>query len=261
MSQPFSVLTADAVTALLHTKTLGKTLTVYSALASTNDTAKAVAADAAHGTVIIADHQSAGRGRRGRSFFSPRGCGVYMSVILKENLSADKVGLLTTAAAVAVARAIENLVPAQVYIKWVNDLLINGKKVCGILTEGTPNGNGGYDFAVIGIGVNVCTADFPPEIDAIATSLLRECGEAPERAVLIAAILRELETVLSEMDTGAFLEESRRRSAVLGKAVTVIRGNETFAATAVAIDHAGALVVETDTGIKTLSSGEVSLRL
>lgn len=260
MSHPLSVLTADAVTALLHTKKLGKALAVYGELASTNDTAKAIAATANHGTVIIADHQSAGRGRRGRVFFSPRGRGIYMSVILREHLSADRVGLLTTAAAVAVARAIESLIPVQVQIKWVNDLLINGKKVCGILTEGTPNGDG-CDFAVVGIGVNVSTVDFPTEIETVASSLLRECGKAPDRAALIAAILQELETVLEQMESGAFLEESRRRSAVLGKPVTVIRGNETFAATAIAIDDSGALVVETDTDTKTLSSGEVSLRL
>ncbi len=261
MAHTDTALTANAVQALLHTKTLGNTLYVYPLLPSTNDTAKTSAANAVHGTVIIADHQSAGRGRRGRSFFSPCGSGVYMSVILREDLLAEKVGLLTTAAAVAVARAIESLIPAQVQIKWVNDLLINGKKVCGILTEGTPNDNGGYHFAIIGIGVNVSTLHFPSEIDETASSLLRECGEAPDRAALIAAILGELETVLTQMDSGAFLEENRRRSAVLGNMVTVIRGNETFAARAIAIDDAGALIVETDVGKKTLSSGEVSLRL
>lgn len=261
MKKQEKAFTAAAVKARLHTTELGRTLTVYPALPSTNDTAKAIAATAAHGTVILAEHQTAGRGRKGRAFFSPPGCGLYMSVILRERLTAARVELLTSAAAVAVANAIEGLVPAAVQIKWVNDLLIDGKKVCGILTEGAPNAAGEYDFAVIGIGVNISTVDFPPELDAVASSLLRACGTAPDRAALAAAILHALETVLADMESGAFLKETRRRSAVLGKTVTVVRGNETFLAQAIEIDDKGALIVETAGGRQRLCSGEVSLRL
>lgn len=245
----------ETICAALQTKVLGHTLYFHPFTASTNDEAKRMAATAPNGTVIIAAHQTAGRGRKGRSFYSPNGCGIYMSVIIKRDLPLNRTGLLTSAVAVAVARAIETLTPATVHIKWVNDLLICGKKVCGILCESTP------DAIIIGIGVNVSTLQFPPEIEKIASSLLKESGTAPDRAVLIAAILSELEMLLDRFEDGAFLEESRRRSAVLGKTVTVLRGNETFSALAVAIDEGGGLVVKTETDTLTLSSGEVSLRL
>lgn len=243
------------IRSLLRTSTLGGSLSVYDTLPSTNDLAKSIIADAENGTVIVAAHQTAGRGRRGRTFFSPEGCGVYMSVLLKQVFAPEAIGLLTSAVAVAVARAIERLSPVTVQIKWVNDLLIHGKKVCGILAEGTPHG------VVIGIGINVSTTDFPADIAHIASSILHECGEAPSRTALVAAVLQELETVLAHLNDGAFLQESRTRSAVIGREVTVLRGEETFQATAVAIDDGGALVVQTENGTQTLFSGEVSLRL
>lgn len=259
MQHTEAALTAEAVKARLHTQTLGRTLTVYPVLASTNDTAKAIADTAAHGTVILAVQQEAGRGRRGRSFFSPDG-GIYMSVILRDHLTAERVPLLTTAAALATARAIERFIPETVSVKWVNDLLIHGKKICGILTEGAPAADGTCTFAVIGIGINVSTMEFPPEIGQIASSIRRECTVSPDRAAVIAAVLEELEAVLS-LDNAALLDGVRARSAVLGKTVTVLRGNETFTAVAVAIDDAGGLVIETANGRETLRSGEVSLRL
>ena len=260
---PEAALRAQSISARLETAQLGRNLEVAALLSSTNDVAKQRAADGApHGTVIVADHQSAGRGRRGRCFFSPPGCGVYMSVILRDGLSAEKVGLLTSAAAVAVAEAIESFVPAAVQIKWVNDLLIDGKKICGILTEGSLYAeNGEYEYAVLGIGINVGTVDFPPELETVATSIQAATGTAVDRAALIAAILGQLERTLATMEDGAFLAESRRRSAVLGKTVTVLQGNDRYPARAVEIDSQGRLVVETDAGRRTVLSGEVSLRL
>ena len=260
---PEAALSAQRITARLKTERLGRVLEVAALLPSTPDVAKLrAAAGAPHGTVIVADHQSAGRGRRGRQFFSPPGCGVYMSVILRDGLSAEKVGLLTSAAAVAVAEAIEGVLPVTVQIKWVNDLLIDGKKICGILTEGSLHAeNGDYEYAVLGIGVNVGTVAFPPELEPVATSLQAAGGAAVDRAALIAAILVRLEQTLATMGDGAFLAESRRRSAVLGKTVTVLQGNDRYPARAVEIDSQGRLVVETAAGRRTLLSGEVSLRL
>lgn len=248
-------MTKETLASFLNTKILGNTLYIHTELPSTNDTLKQLAADAPDGTVIIAEHQTAGRGRRGRSFYSPKGCGIYMSVLFKRPLSAEQVGLFTSAAAVAVARTIEALLPIEVQIKWVNDLLVHGKKVCGILAEGTPDG------VVLGIGINVSTTQFPADIAAIASSLLKESGQAPDPAVLVARTLEQLEAVTADLDARAFLEESRRRSAVLGKEITVLRGDQSFRATAIAIDDGGALVVQTADDIIALSSGEVSLRL
>lgn len=260
---PDAVLRSAAVQAQLHTKLLGHPLHILPVLSSTNDHLKTLAADgAASGTALIADHQCAGRGRRGRRFYSPPSSGVYMSVLLRGPIPAQTVGKMTSVAAVATAEAIESLLPVQVQIKWVNDLLIDGKKVCGILTEGNLNAETGEcDHAIIGIGVNVSTTAFPPELQEVATSLTLAGGKAPDRAALIAAILNRLEKALARMETGAFLAESRRRSAVLGKTVTVLRGNESYLAQAIAIDDDGRLVVDTDAGRRTLSSGEVSLKL
>ncbi len=252
---------ASAVQALLDTKVLGNTIEFYEQLPSTNDTAKTSAASAAHGTVVIANHQTTGRGRFTRQFFSPQQNGIYMSVILKHGVQTDTVGLLTSATAVAVARAIESLIPTTVHIKWVNDLLIHGKKVCGILTEASLTPDGAYDFAVIGIGINVSTLQFPAELDLIASSLLKECGVCPNRAALCAAVLRELEPVLADLENRAFLEESRTRSAVLGNDITVICGEKQYAAHALDIDDDGGLVVQTENGTHTVRSGEVSVRV
>jgi len=243
------------VNGVLKTTHLGRHLEVFHTLPSTNTYLKEHP-DLPHGATVIATHQTAGRGRKGRAFFSPDG-GLYMSVLIRRELTAKTVGLLTCATAVAVARAIESLFPLSVQIKWVNDLLVRGKKVCGILTEGSVTDG----WAVIGIGVNIAKADFPTDIAAIATSLYNESGKTVTADALAAAILNALEPLLDTLDTGAFLEETRRRSAVIGKDITVYRGAETFKAHAVGIDEAGGLIITTANGTQTLTSGEVSIRL
>lgn len=249
------------IRAHLHTAVFGRQLVAEPLLPSTNTAARRLAQDGApEGTVVTADAQSAGRGRRGREFFSPAG-GVYLSIVLRPGPETDA-GLITSCAAVAVARAIESLCPQTVQIKWVNDLLIGGRKVCGILTESELEPQtGALRFAILGIGINVAAAVFPPPLDKLATSLGNE-GTAPDRNRLIAALLNEWERAYAAMGSGAFLAESRRRSAVLGRTVTVERGNERFCAYAEAIDDAGRLQVRTPDG-KTivLPSGEVSIRL
>ena len=239
----------------LKTKHLGRQLVLHDTLPSTNDLAKTISPTAAHGTTIAASEQTAGRGRRGRQFFSPALCGLYISVIIKQDLTPRALGLLTGAVAVAAAKGIEKVCPADVRIKWVNDLLINGKKVGGILCEKTQDG------AVIGIGINLSTPAFPAELAEIASSLLLACGKAPDDNAVLAAVLNELEPLLNDLESAAFLRESRARSAVLGKTVTVLRGEERFSAKAIDIDENGYLVVQTDREIIALFSGEVSLRL
>ncbi len=252
-------LTEAAIRRHLHTNTHGQTLVVEPVLPSTNTTARALARDGApEGTAVVAAAQTAGRGTRARAFFSPQG-GVYLSVVLRPR--ATDAPLVTSCAAVAVARAIERLCPLKIDIKWVNDLYVGGRKLCGILTEAEFDpADGSLLHVILGIGVNVAAVEFPPEIAALATSLGNE-GYPIDRAALIAAILEEWETAYAAIGARGFLEESRRRSCVLGRDVLVSRGDKPFPARAVAIDDEGHLIVETDGEPITLHSGEVSIKL
>lgn len=252
-------MTAESIAAHLHTHIFGRPLTVEPQLPSTNSVARALARDgAAEGTTVVAARQTAGRGRHGRDFHSPDG-GVYLSVVLRPAATLSA-GDITACAAVAVARAIERLCPAAVGIKWVNDLYIHHRKVCGILTEGACAPDGTLAYAVLGIGVNVAPVTFPPSLD-MATSLANE-GYRVDRAALIAAVLEEWESLYTRYDPAAILAENRRRSVVIGQRVTVRQGDIAYPATAVDITDGGHLLVRTPTGeMTTLCHGEVSLSL
>ena len=246
----------------LNTKELGCELEIHERLDSTNNRAKTLAAAGAkHGMTVIADSQTGGRGRMGRSFFSPEHSGIYMTVILKPAISPDKAGLLTSLAAVAAARAVEKVSGADVKIKWVNDLYAGGKKICGILSEaGLGMETGRLDWAVVGIGINTAKMVFPEELRETASSVGNETGTAPDRNRLIAEILNEMEELYGDLETGAFLTESRKRSNVIGREITVITAGKQFPARAVDIDEEGRLIVETGEGRTVLNSGEVSLK-
>ena len=246
----------------LTAKGLGRKLELHDLIDSTNNRAKILAAAGApHGTTVIADAQTGGKGRLGRSFFSPEQAGIYMTVILRPDCAPEKANLLTSLAAVAAARAVEKVSGADVKIKWVNDLYLNGKKICGILTEaGMEQGTGRLAYAVVGIGINAGKMDFPPELRNIATSVANETGIPPDRNRLIAEVLNELEALYGDPDPGAFLAESRWRSNVIGRTVTVVEGEKQYSARAVDIDGQGRLIVETEEGRTCLNSGEVSLR-
>lgn len=251
-------MTAARIAAQLHTHTFGKMLVVEPLLPSTNTAARTLAQQgAAEGTVVIAAAQSAGRGRRGRDFFSPVG-GVYMSIVLRPPTTMGA-GDITAAAAIAAARAIERLCDAAVGVKWVNDLYIHDRKVCGILTEGECAADGTLAYAILGIGINVTPTTFPTDIPA--TSLANE-GYTVDRTALIVAVLEEWERLYTDYDPAAVLAESRRRSVVIGHEVTVRQGDTAFPATALDITEQGHLLVRTSAGeITELSSGEVSIIL
>lgn len=232
---------------------------------STNRYVKELAVKgAAEGTVVIANRQTAGRGRLGRSFFSPEEKGIYMSILLRPKIELQRSVLITSMAAVAVARAIEHVsgIPAQ--IKWVNDIFLNKKKVCGILTEAGINAEEGkFDYAVLGIGINVGIMEFPEELKEIATSVCNECGRNVNKELLIEAVLKELDYWYPTIADGSFLEESRKHSILLGKEIRVVDSlleDGGYFATAVGIDDMGYLLVEKDGSIITLNSGEVSIR-
>ena len=225
---------------------------------STNADLKELAKNGAPiGTAVVAERQSGGRGRMGRSFSSERG-GLYMSLLLPLE-GTENAGLVTTFAAVAAARAIERLAHVDVKIKWVNDLLVGSKKICGILAEGVmrPEGN----CAVLGIGVNL-TGKLPDELKEIAATVFEVCGQVLEPKALANEILTEFSD-FSAHKCGAHLNEYRHRCVTLGKNVTVIpHSDTTYTAKALKITKNGSLLVKRDdNGEETeLYSGEVSVR-
>jgi len=233
---------------------------------STNSYLKREAlAGAPHGTVAVANCQTAGRGRLSRSFLSPLDRGVYLSVLLRPQLPPEALMGSTGMAAVAVCRAVERVSGADVGIKWTNDLVLNGKKLCGILTEMTLEGEtGAAESLVIGAGVNVSHTpeDFGPEVSRMATSL-REEGYAVPRARLAAAMIEELYR-LSEClggDTGGWVQEYRRRCVTLGRPVQLLWSEGLEQAQALDIDGQFGLVVRrADGSVTTVRTGEVSVR-
>lgn len=253
-------LSKERIAAMLTTEQVGRTLIVLDEIDSTNRVAKVHAlTGAAHGTVIVADTQTDGRGQKGRSFFSPPSCGLYVSLILRDIPTAHA-ALLTPCVGVAAARAIESVAPVTVQIKWVNDLQIGGKKIAGILTEGGVTTGDVLDFAVVGIGINVCHVDFPDELTDIAGTVEDAAGIAIDRERLLAVLLNELENAIARLADRAFMQEYRRRSSILGKAVTVTEGDTVYTATAMDIDEDGALIIECDGTSKRLIYGEVRVR-
>ena len=256
-------LSREAIGRFLSTEVIGREMEIHDLLDSTNTRAKKLAAEGApHGTAVIADAQSGGRGRLGRSFFSPGHTGIYLSYILRPSCSPERASLLTSLAAAAVAQAIEQVADTRVSIKWVNDLYIGDRKICGILCEaGMGMEAGQLDYVIAGIGVNVGKTDFPPELSEIATSIGNETGAAPDRNRLIACISNRMEALLGGLETGEFLEENRKRSNVIGRKITVLEGGKEYPAFAEDIDGQGRLVIRTAEGLSRLNYGEVSLKL
>lgn len=235
----------------------------HSTVASTNTLLQERARQGApEGTVIIAAEQTAGRGRMQRPFFSPEGTGLYMSILLRPSLTADQMVFLTPAAAVAVSDAILSVTGIEVGIKWVNDLFYKKRKICGILTEASFGSNGRLTHAVLGIGINLAEpiGGFPENLCSIAGGLLEEASEEIRHA-LAQEILRRIDHYYTRLPETAFLTAYRDRSVLIGKEVTVHRGNNHKKATAIAIDDRCRLIVHYPDGTAdTLAAGEVSLK-
>lgn len=213
-------------------------------------------------TVIIADEQTKGRGRLGRSFYSPANSGIYMSLILRPAFSPEKALYITTAAAAAVSEAIETVCHKKTEIKWVNDILCEGKKVCGILTEGVFNQNGCFRYAILGVGVNVYQSKegFPEEIKDVA-SYLADTPLYELRSRLVAQILERFISYYKEIEDKPFMKSYRERLCFVGERVTVISGDSRTPATVIGLGDNFELEVVFDDGKKALlSSGEVSVR-
>ncbi len=237
----------------------------FESVDSTNTAAKRMAADGApDGTVLIADMQTGGRGRMGRHFHSPAGCGIYMSVILRPQCPANKLMHLTCAAAVATADAIEATTGLRPGIKWTNDLVHQRHKLGGILTELSLDKNGYVDYAIVGVGINCCqqAEDFPEEIRSIATSLQLCTGKAIDRAAVAAAMITAFERMnRSITDAQAFLPRYRKDCITVNQSISLLRSDEVRHGVALDVDDACALVVRFDDGhIEHVHSGEVSIR-
>ena len=230
----------------------------YPVIDSTNTQAKRLLAEdeAACPALLVANEQSAGRGRQGKSFYSPADSGAYFSLVLKPEVSLQNAVSATTAAAVAVCRALERLTDAAPQIKWVNDVYLGSSKICGILTEAVTDFESGTVSAVIiGIGVNVSTLKFPDDIPN-AGSL----GKKIKRAELIAAVTDELIKIAFCSST-EYIDYYRAHSMLIGRKICFIENGRATAATALEIDGRGGLVVKTENGkTKTLRSGEISVK-
>lgn len=242
-------------------------ISVHNILPSTNDyVKKAAESGEVEGFVAIANEQSSGKGRMGRGFFSPTGDGIYMSILLRPKFPATEAVLITTAAAVAVSKAIEDVSGINASIKWVNDIYVRGKKVCGILTEASLDfESGGVSYAVLGIGININEPDngYPEGLRDIVTSLYgKESCPQDIRQRLIASVLDNFLIYYQNLTAKDFMPEYRARSCVIGKDIYVISGNLKEEARAVGIDDDSALIVQYKNGeIRKITSGEISIRV
>ena len=233
---------------------------VFDALDSTNTYAKKFARENSAEAIFIARHQTAGRGRMGRSFHSAEGKGLFLSLLTYCGLHGIDATRLTTLTAVAVARAIESVCPIDAKIKWVNDIYVDQKKLAGILVEGRMSASGELDYAVIGIGVNLLEQDYPSEISAIATSIEECCGARVEPIELAVRIAREIYELLKCPLDEKIMKEYKNRSIIIGKTVTVLN-NGTYTSRVLDITDDAHLVVEGEHGKEELFTGDVSIRL
>lgn len=229
----------------------------YPTIDSTNNEAKRLISSGKNNVFLVtADEQTSGRGRQGKSFYSPALTGVYMTLVLHPMSSLGNAVSATTAAAVAVCRAVERLTDKKPQIKWVNDVYLGGKKICGILTEAiTDFETQTVTSVVIGVGMNIRTVHFPSDVENAAS-----LNAQVKRSVLIAAIADELCRVASS-PASEFIDYYRTHSMIIGEKINFIKDRVVTPATAVAIDENGGLTVRLESGeLTTLTSGEISIR-
>lgn len=234
---------------------------VFKSIDSTNNEAKRMLSDGFSGkAIIVANEQTAGRGRLGRSFYSPGSTGIYFTVIVTPDSSLADASLITAAAAVAVVRTLKRFTDKNIGIKWVNDIYIGKKKICGILTEAvTDLENGSLSGLAVGIGINLSTEKFPEEISETASSVGIKNAD---RGLIAAKTAKELFTLTENLLSPEFIEEYKALSIVTGKDITYFKDGKEYAARAVDIDSRGGLVVSLPDGEKTtLRGGEISVRL
>ncbi len=258
------ILSQEEVLPLLKTDFMGKKIIYMDVVSSTIDIAKEIAPAEKEGTAVIAEKQERGRGRMGRPWISPPRTGIWMSLILKPNIRPDKAYPITQAAAVAAARAIEEVTSLKAGVKWPNDIVVNGKKVCGILTEMSAEPDRiNYIILSMGINVNTCLEDMPEGLRGKATSIRVEQGDKVSRKILVASLLNNFEKVYCDFAQKGFkavLEDCRRYSVLLGKEIMITQMNETYKGKALDIREDGVLLVQTSENVVEAISGDVSVR-
>jgi BirA family biotin operon repressor/biotin-[acetyl-CoA-carboxylase] ligase len=261
-------LTQGSILPHLETDAQRQRLICLETVDSTNNYAKTIAMDGApSGTAIVADEQTGGRGRLGRSFQSPKGKGIYVTLLYRPHIAPIQAVNLTAYVAVAICDGIEDATGVRPKIKWTNDIVLGGKKLCGILTEMAVEGESGtlqYIITGIGINANHTPADFSPEVEPIATSLYQQLGTPVPRGKLCACIINALDRMYAQWSTsqdGGYWQRYRDDCLTLGKPVRLIRGDQTQEAFAEDIDRDFGLIVRHPDGRReTVNSGEVSVR-
>lgn len=249
----------------VHSRTIGKQIIFFETVGSTNTAAMGFAEKGyPDGTVIIADAQTRGKGRLGRTWVSPPGKNLYMSVILKPEIPPTDATILTLMTAVACASAVKKLTSIPVSIKWPNDLIVGNKKLCGILTEIRADMDR-ISTAVIGIGININleTQDMPDDIKTLATSIKLETGEPQSRTVFAVEILKGIDKwydVLIRLGKKIIIEEWLQLSSTIGQTVTVTTGNTVLTGIAEGIDNEGMLILKLpDASFKKISAGDLTV--
>ena len=253
------------IKSLMETEWAGKEVLYFDEIDSTNNRAKELGEkDGTHGTLLVADRQVAGKGRRGRVWESPKGISIYMTILLRPQLIPTKAPMLTLVMAQSVAEGIRDVTGMEVGIKWPNDIVMNKKKVCGILTEMSTEIDY-INYVVIGVGINVNQKSFDEELKDKATSLMIETGTPVKRSALIAAVMKHFEknyTVFMERGDLSGLQESYNQMLVnRGKEVRILEPGHEYNAIASGINETGELIVHTPDGEeKHIFAGEVSVR-
>ncbi len=245
--------------------TFGKSTEYYDTIDSTNIRARRLAEEGAQsGTLVVADCQMAGRGRRGKEWVSPSGKNVFMSLILRPDILPGSASMLTLVAALAVHDGIKRETGLETSIKWPNDIVSNGRKVCGILTEMSAELEG-IHYVVTGIGINVNMEEFPKEVRPVATSLLLETGSKVRRSPLIASILESFEAYYEQFmvqgDLSGLKSVYNQYMVNAGREVKILESSGDYTGKALGINEKGELLVEMQSGeVKHVISGEVSVR-
>ncbi|MFH2054467.1 MAG: biotin--[acetyl-CoA-carboxylase] ligase [bacterium] len=246
----------------LKTEKLGRVLHQYGDIGSTNIRAAELAESGApEGTLVLADRQLHGKGRLSRNWHSPSGVGIYQSLVLRPKMSAAAASGISLVAALALVETIENLYSLQASIKWPNDILLDGRKLAGILTELTSDGDR-VRHIILGIGINCNQTKFPAEIAGLATSLRLALGHAIVRVELLCGFLHTFENLYQQMQQAgliALLPQIKAHSAVLGKRISFRSQAQARSGIAVDIDPSGMLIVESGGAQITLAAGEITL--
>lgn len=242
-----------------------KKIEYFDEISSTNTVLKERAAKGeAQNTIFVSEYQTAGRGRLGKSFFSPRGCGVYMSYLIKPDIAAGNAVFITVVAAVAMVRALQEILNINAQIKWVNDIYFENKKLCGILTEAAITADGNVDYAVLGLGINIITPPegYPAEFAYKTTNIedIKGTITNEEKCRLLACFINNFDIIFCDKERN-YIKEYKEASCLLGREIEILSGEHKGSAVAIDIDKNANLIAKKANGtVISLCSGDVSVK-